>query len=209
MPNWTTNTIIIKGKPKTIKKIKEEVKSEKYVFDFEKILPIPETLNIESGSKTDESILIYLTKKLQIKPNKNNPKHKKIYNYVRNSFSHDWPLELYNRLVDEQLSSYKIEDYYKAGKQYIFNIETYNAPTWYEWCIENWGTKWNATNGELISENKNKLTYTFDTAWCHPTELLLAFSKKYPNVEIEAEYANEDDYETFYNITYKNGKIIM
>jgi hypothetical protein len=49
---------------------------------------------------------------------------------------------------------------------------------WYDWHIEQWGTKWNAydvqplTFPEVIEqvEHTGQLTYTFDTAWGPPHE---------------------------------------
>lgn len=31
----------------------------------------------------------------------------------------------------------------ELGKQYVENIKKYGYPQWYDWCVENWGTKWN------------------------------------------------------------------
>ena len=43
-------------------------------------------------------------------------------------------------------------------------------PAWWEWCIENWGTKWNAWDIEMTfqtneAENESELVYQFNTAW--------------------------------------------
>ena len=74
MPNWTYNEIRIKGDKNTIASIKEFVKSEESEFDFNKIIPMPDSLNIESGSRTDRAILVYLSDKLTTKPNKREDK---------------------------------------------------------------------------------------------------------------------------------------
>ena len=42
MPNWTANIVEIKGPVSEISKIKELLKSEYSIFDFNKILPVPE-----------------------------------------------------------------------------------------------------------------------------------------------------------------------
>lgn len=41
----------------------------------------------------------------------------------------------------------------------------------YEWCVANWGTKWDVggDNG-YIRLNANKLKLSFDSAWAPPTE---------------------------------------
>ena len=43
-------------------------------------------------------------------------------------------------------------------------------PAWWEWCIENWGTKWNAWDVTANmqtneAENESELVYSFNTAW--------------------------------------------
>jgi len=38
---------------------------------------------------------------------------------------------------------------------------------WYEWCVSNWGTKWDVTEVDCIIEG-NSTKVTFDTAWAPP-----------------------------------------
>lgn len=58
------------------------------------------------------------------------------------------------------------------------NIEKYGFPTWYEWSIENWGTKWNAYNtihwDEVDFESD---TMSFQTAWSPPLPVIRALAK--------------------------------
>jgi hypothetical protein len=44
---------------------------------------------------------------------------------------------------------------------------------WYEWCIHNWGTKWNACEVSL-SEFPEYLEYKFETAWDAPRPVFAA-----------------------------------
>ena len=50
------------------------------------------------------------------------------------------------------------------------NVEKYGASDWYQWCINNWGTKWDVgeeSDGiDRVDDNKVKLS--FDTAWGPP-----------------------------------------
>jgi len=45
-------------------------------------------------------------------------------------------------------------------------------PNWYTWNNENWGTKWNSCHTEIIEDERDGLTYTFDTAWDCPREII-------------------------------------
>lgn len=40
MPDWTSNTVQIRAKRETIKKIKDFVRSDDRVFDFQNIVPV-------------------------------------------------------------------------------------------------------------------------------------------------------------------------
>ena len=58
----------------------------------------------------------------------------------------------------------------------------------YEWCIENWGTKWNALRPTIEENNGYRVVYHFKTAWNPPTPVILQLSKLYPENEITLEY---------------------
>jgi hypothetical protein len=50
----------------------------------------------------------------------------------------------------------------------------YGKNNWYDWNIDNWGTKWNAYSSWLDAENN---VIYFDTAWSSPTPVLDALAK--------------------------------
>ena len=51
--------------------------------------------------------------------------------------------------------------------------KTFPNKCWYEWCIHNWGTKWNACRVEL-SEFPEYMEYKFETAWDAPRPVFAA-----------------------------------
>jgi hypothetical protein len=56
---------------------------------------------------------------------------------------------------------------------------------WYGWRNENWGTKWDATNGDMFDDSKEGfVSYSFDTAWSPPEPIYNALKEKYPEVRI-------------------------
>lgn len=68
MPNWVANHITIKGENavEVLRSLLTERKDENeagcgYDFDFNKIVPRPESLQIDSGSTTDSCVEMYLT----------------------------------------------------------------------------------------------------------------------------------------------------
>ena len=42
---------------------------------------------------------------------------------------------------------------------------------WYDWCVANWGTKWDVTNVFVQDDTEeDAVTFAFDTAWGPPVE---------------------------------------
>lgn len=60
---------------------------------------------------------------------------------------------------------------------------------WYDWCISNWGTKWDACSVCLEPSNKKtQLIYTFDTAWSPPCNIVTEMSKQFPSLLFHLHY---------------------
>ena len=48
-------------------------------------------------------------------------------------------------------------------------IDQYGSGNWYDWCVENWGTKWDVGEAGLTSwEDDLMLSTAFDSAWSPP-----------------------------------------
>ena len=51
--------------------------------------------------------------------------------------------------------------------------EKYGYESWYEWCVTNWGTKWDISTYEPeVEADGNRLELSFDTAWSPPIEAM-------------------------------------
>lgn len=62
-------------------------------------------------------------------------------------------------------------------------------PTWYNWNIDNWDTKWNAcgANYDFDPQGRNEwdwgtLKFYFDTAWSPPVKVFVAMVKQHPEL---------------------------
>ena len=51
----------------------------------------------------------------------------------------------------------------------------------YEWCIANWGTKWNASCDD-VKEKSRSLVYRFDTAWDPPRPVIYLMAEMFPRL---------------------------
>jgi len=59
----------------------------------------------------------------------------------------------------------------------------------YSWCNNNWGTKWNAWEVHLEA-TKDKLAYSFTTAWSPPIGVLEAMSRIFPTLRFKLHYCD-------------------
>ena len=59
---------------------------------------------------------------------------------------------------------------------------------WYNWSVENWGTKWDVSDCEIIDQSDYDVNYTFSTAWSPPIEWLTETAKIYPDLKFEITY---------------------
>jgi hypothetical protein len=48
------------------------------------------------------------------------------------------------------------------------NIELYGAKDWYDWNVNNWGTKWDFSLDSVDRADANTVTASFDSAWSPP-----------------------------------------
>ena len=57
----------------------------------------------------------------------------------------------------------------------------------HEWCIYNWGTKWNATE-VTFEESEDMAEYYFDTAWSDCNPVILKLAGMFPDLRFEYHY---------------------
>lgn len=207
MPNWTNNFVEIIGSEERLKEIKETLytgfKHSKggYVFDFNKIIKMPEDLDVKNCSLSQGALLSYCRKNhLDIPIPDNEDEKSESYTFcsdisemtkdeIENSIKrYDEYMEENNKLDN----SIGLPDNY--GKLLYDNIINHGSPTWYAWRHDHWGTKWNACRGEVEKDitkredDNYSILYYFQTAWCPPIKIIVALAKKYPDVNIRADF---------------------
>lgn len=178
MPNWVNNTIQCK------KEILLKYVNDQGYLDFNKIIPMPESLALdECEPLQSQSVACYITKKFTIKLDDLNPYQKRYCKELIESVQ--------NGTCKEDL-----DEMYRLGKRYIDNMRMYGAATWYHWCIDNWGTKWNACDTDPITEDST----SFDTAWSAPEPIFEKICELNPQEKITfiSDYFDGDDLEVVY-----------
>lgn len=81
-------------------------------------------------------------------------------------------------------------DYDKIDVAPTFKKEDsdFRMPTWWDWRVQNWGTKWNSSDCEVTIMDDEQIEFTFNTAWGPPEPIIHKLRELYPDVEITAFY---------------------
>lgn len=204
MPNWITNRIKFSDKEsfdrfksKYVKTVEESDGKTFETFDFNLLIPMPKSLDIEESSLVDQGIDIVLlqmrrdhvpgTPKVYLKVwenrKKNNP-----FGFVFGFYTKP------DQEIDEEARKLKeggrLDEVLKKSKQAIQNILDYGAKSWYDWCYEHWGTKWNACHYRDVPD---ELEVWFETAWGTPEPVLAKLiALMGPDAFEKIEFADED-----------------
>lgn len=201
MPNWVIN------KMKISSEYTPQILNDEGKVDFNKVIPMPTSLNCESGSITDIAIYAYLSNSNAID----------LYDMKKN--------ELANKMLASQFhgteariemiyNSYRQwidgrpdlkDDLYKKGENYVHNFLNYGCPTWYEWSIRNWGCKWNASNCKVSPADSENMVYIeFTSPWSPPEGVLKALYEK--GIPFYLEWIEESGYHGEF---ISDGKILL
>ena len=96
--------------------------------------------------------------------------------------------EEYNKI--QMMNEIKREMFFSLHPKKRDMKDGYNAGG-YEWCCNNWGTKWNAANVDMqkfSALSETVVLINFDTAWSPPVQIVLSMSKKFPMLHFSLEY---------------------
>jgi len=81
-------------------------------------------------------------------------------------------------------------------------------PNWYNWNIENWGTKWNALvdDSYVVADIPNPYSYRYDmrTAWADPRPVIIKMIETYPDLDFEINGEEESNSYGIYVSTFED-----
>ena len=121
---------------------------------------------------------------LQIRFNEDDPKQVKEFERFRIKAKGKNGILDFNKFIPypkkySELDKKAKEHNKKNPKKHI--TDGYNSGG-YEWCIKNWGTKWNAKNIQLNKEYEGKWLLKFETAWSPPIYVIKKIASEFPNI---------------------------
>ena len=171
MPNWCYNNLYVCGP--TINEVLNAIAGENGALDFEKIIPMPEAIrNTESGTKSEVALACA----------KDDMSDWKDMPWVKNG----------EVTTTHQLAAHCKINYEEAiayGKQLLQNLQAYGATTWYDWCRNNWGCKWNTRDSAVVQHLETSAQLRFVTPWGPPMPVIRALALKFREHSFKLEYA--------------------
>lgn len=178
MPNYVKNILSFDCDPVQVDRLFSTIQGENGPMDFDKLIPMPSELEIESGSRTAAGFKKYMA-----------------FLAVTG---------LHTEMEPAYLAAHPEIDReeWDLGKQAFHNVREFGCPTWYEWRIQNWGTKWNASGAEVLDGR-----LSFLTAWNAPKPVMEKLTEMFPTVSIHHAWADEDIGYNCGDRTYKNGAV--
>ena len=210
MPNWTTNILKITGDADKTSVFLDRVASKDAPFDFGKIKPMPETLKIVSGSDDDLAIIAALLdegaditlesefKNMQSMPGfYSKERINQLRAKVEEKRQEENAMEGREVVFDAITSPETYIELLRWGRVYVDNFRKYGCKNWYEWCNENWGTKWNACDVDIARDETGTTEIRFDTAWSPPDGIMDAIPgliSDLPGVSVLWKWAEEQGY---------------
>jgi hypothetical protein len=67
--------------------------------------------------------------------------------------------------------------------------QKYGSSNWYDWNLDNWGTKWDCSDSHYTEEDK---ILQFQTAWACPEKIIAEMKLVFPDLRFDGSYADED-----------------
>ena len=98
-------------------------------------------------------------------------------------------------------------DYRIVADQTKARIDTYGFPGWYQWRLAKWGTKWDAYECTVITNEPCDLLYEFTSAWTPPGLWLAHIVKDFPDLYFKLTFEEPGCDGTGYSI-YEHGEVI-
>ena len=201
MPNYAYNQITCKNE-ENFNKLRSVLLNDNNEVDFNKIIPMPKTLQIEASEApwqmADVSAYLFGGTELhEHDMDEVRDQIKKLYPDVR--FVHSDPRDMDVRknlcpnqipdallkLIAEPVSGYPASA--ELGKVLLNNMVAYGFTDWYDWSRIHWGTKWNAIQTEIFEPQRQIF---WETAWS-PSIDIVEIAMEMAEITALYEYSEE------------------
>ncbi len=161
MPNWINN--LVRPVNDAAKEFtKKYIVNEEGLFCFGNLVPVPDIL-----SKTKAPSRVVTPEKLQAFKDEH-----------QQSVHCEYEQKGLLYTLDEDGD---VEDAVCTFDCVIYLEDMYGCDNWYDFCVQNWGTKWEADNDpDAYDDDGEPEVYDFNTAWDPPWNFMATLAKQCP-----------------------------
>jgi hypothetical protein len=176
MPNWCECELVIKGKQADLDAFCAKAQSDKEALSFARFIPKPPELDLDAGGSESYYDTLYGGESVR----------RTIASWSHVQLESIDPEALLGALAKGH--NIAIDEARAIADKYKRNQERFGHTTWYTWCVEKWGTKWDARHVDLDSAVAGRLQYMFSTAWSPPLPVIGVMSEQFPSLLIDLKY---------------------
>jgi len=72
----------------------------------------------------------------------------------------------------------------RYGESQRFHSTGIADDRWYDWRLQNWDTKWDCYDVEVVDDDPESTEITFNTAWSPPEAICTAIREQYPDIDV-------------------------
>jgi len=157
------------------------------VFDFNEIIPMPDSLNITSGSSTSSAVALIKAEEGSFYDIDEMTK----YAWVKEELKKKPKGTSAREFVIEHLKKTLSDKDMQEGRMALENKKKYGFQDWYAWRISNWGTKWGAYEFHQIDRSEGRLIFEYQTAWSPAMPIISKLGTMFPSLTFVNSYMDE------------------
>ena len=171
MPNYAWNAAVIEGNKEAYDLVKCALtgEGENIVFDFSKIIPLPQHME-----KFSAPVKVVPDKEFEQYMQENYPEGLDTYEKNDGIGLRQVPQSLHDKWIKES-----------------------GCGDWYDFCSRNWGTKWSGWDVQIVDDKEAEgvIAIIFTTAWCAPIGIYEALEIHFPGCRVHSGVIYEDGME--------------
>lgn len=221
MPNHIKNKVYLSGDQSRIQTLLESVRYDDGAIgslDCNKIIPMPDSLNLTAGTIEWDAISAYLS---AINPRNpefpyNNKVSEESFDAItavlceKSMLRHLYDKLTWDAVVDQVSTRYQSlqmspGEFVDLGGKYVSNLLKYGATSWYDWCCREWLSKWGAYDADPYVNN----TMCFKSANASIAPVITKLAEMYPDIDIEYKWSDEDFGRNVGVMKFSGGKMVL
>lgn len=213
MPNHVTNRLVVTGPPPAITTFRRaffspvgpadgnEGQGASLDFDFNRIIPMPDIVRqTESSSAVSAGLLILGRPEILRGGFGGGSLEEEVAQYLAFPWVQEAGITDYEGL--KAFLARRDPSCVAKARTAIRAFEACGHASWYSWSLCHWGTKWNAYNLDIVTEEDTVFDFRFDTAWSPPDPVFAALAERPECADLEIAISGFDE---GWNFAYRAG----